>query len=397
MAEDIQTQEPHGEELSDHSATPRGRAFVWGGGILGVLLIILLYTHGFGLFAGKGSPEEAPLLLRRGDTIFVPEGSALREKLTVATAAAVPVSGRLQLPAVVESDPARTATLLPALGGRVQELKVSLGDRVSAGQVLALIESPDLAQAYDDDRKAADTLTLTHKNLERQEGQVKIGALSERDLDQARSDYAQAAAEYTRTQARLKAVGAPSKVRSSVLTVRAPFAGSITALSIATGNMINDPTQPIMTLVHLGTVWVTALAAEKDIPALTVGQDAEVILVADPEHVLKGKVLFISDVVEPDSHRNKVRIAFENPGYKLKPNMYANVTLMSTPRSQVVIPTSALLMNNDRTSVFVATAPWTFQRRAVQPDLQEGTSVAILSGLKSGEQVVVRGGILLND
>jgi membrane fusion protein, heavy metal efflux system len=127
------------------------------------------------------------------------------------------------------------------------------------------------------------------------------------------------------------------------------------------------------------------------------GQDAEVRLAADPGHALRGKVLFVSDVVESDSHRNKVRIAFDNEGYRLKPNMYASVTLMGTQRARVVVPTSALLMNNDRTSVFVATAPWTFQRRTVEPDLQEGTSVAILSGLAAGEQVVTRGGILLND
>jgi membrane fusion protein, heavy metal efflux system len=387
------------EDISDHSATARGRAFLWGGAVLGLLLIVLLYTHGFGLFAGKSPPEEPPLLVHRGDSLFVPESSALRQKLTVEAAAAIPVSGRLQLPAVVESDPAHTAALLPALGGRVQELKVRLGDRVSAGQVLAVIDSPDLAQAYEDDRKAADTFVLTRTNLERQEGQAKIGALSERDLDQARSDHTQAAAEYARTQARLKAIGvsADPKARSHLLAVRAPFDGSVTALSVATGNMINDPTQPILTLVHLGTVWVTALVAEKDIPGVAAGQDAEVRLAADPRHVLRGKVLFVSDVVESDSHRNKVRIAFDNEGYRLKPNMYASVTLMGTQRSRVVVPTSALLMNNDRTSVFVATAPWTFQRRTVEPDLQEGTSVAILSGLAAGEQVVTRGGILLND
>jgi cobalt-zinc-cadmium efflux system membrane fusion protein len=63
----------------------------------------------------------------------------------------------------------------------------------------------------------------------------------------------------------------------------------------------------------------------------------------------------------------------------------------------VVVPTSALLMNNDRTSVFVATAPWTFERRTVVPQLEEGSSVAICSGLTGGEEVVVKGGILLND
>ena len=77
--------------------------------------------------------------------------------------------------------------------------------------------------------------------------------------------------------------------------------------------------------------------------------------------------------------------------------MFATVTLTGTAQSQVVLPASALLMNNDRTSVFVATAPWTFERRTVDPQLEEGSSVAIRSGVAAGEQVVVKGGILLND
>jgi len=109
------------------------------------------------------------------------------------------------------------------------------------------------------------------------------------------------------------------------------------------------------------------------------------------------KVLFVSDVIEADSRRNKIRIAFANSDYALKPNMFASVTLAGPQRSLVVLPSSALLMNNDRTSVFVATAPWTFERRTVDPQLDEGSSVAIRSGVAAGEQVIVKGGILLND
>jgi cobalt-zinc-cadmium efflux system membrane fusion protein len=64
---------------------------------------------------------------------------------------------------------------------------------------------------------------------------------------------------------------------------------------------------------------------------------------------------------------------------------------------RVVLPSSALLMNNDRTSVFVAVAPWTFERRSVEPLLEESSQVTIAAGVKPGEQVVVKGGILLND
>jgi cobalt-zinc-cadmium efflux system membrane fusion protein len=161
--------------------------------------------------------------------------------------------------------------------------------------------------------------------------------------------------------------------------------------------MINDPTQTLMTIADLSTVWVTALVPEKDVSAVHKDQSAEVTLSAYPDQVLRGKVLFVSDVIEPDSRRNKLRIAFANGDYTLKPNMFATVTVMGPDRNEIVVPSSALLMNNDRTSVFVATAPWTFERRTVDPDLGDGATVAIRSGLAPGDQVVVKGGILLND
>ena len=104
-------------------------------------------------------------MVRQGDRIVVPEGSALRKALTVEPAAARPVNARLTLPAVVESDPARTTAVLTPLSGRLVSLKVALGDRVKKGQVLAVIDSPDLGQAYEDDAKAADAFRLADKNL----------------------------------------------------------------------------------------------------------------------------------------------------------------------------------------------------------------------------------------
>ena len=382
-----------------HPLTPRGRNFLLGGLGAGLLLLILLYTRGFGFFAARLPPPATAAIERHGELLTIPEGSPLRSRLVIATATAAPVSGTLVLPGVVEADPARMAPVLPALGGRVLEVKVRPGDRVSAGEVLAVLDSPDLAQAYDDDAKAAASFTLNQRNVERQEAQARIGAVAERDLEQARSDFAQARAEYERTRARLRAVGAdtPADRASRRLRVRAPFAGSVTALSVAVGNMINDPTQPIMTVVHLGTVWVTALAAEKDSLRLAPGTQAAVTLDSDPTHPLLGRVATVSDVVESDSRRIKVRIAFPNEDFRLKPNMFASVVLSAPGRSEVTLPTSALLMNNDRMSVFVATAPWTFRRRTVELDLQEGERVAIRQGVSPGEQIVVRGAILLND
>ena len=278
-------------------------------------------------------------------------------------------------------------------------MKVALGDHVRRGQPLLTIDSPDLAQAYDDNDKAASAAVLAAKNLAYQQAQFKIGAAAQKDLEQARSDNEQAVAEYARTREHLRAMGGPPDARGDarLLTVRAPVAGSVTTLTTAPGATINDDTQPIMSITDLSVVWVTALVAEEDVANVTRNQDAEVTVNAYPGKALHGKVLFVSDVIEPDSRRDKTRIAFQNPDGLLKPNMFATVTLHGPQLQRVVLPSSALLMNNDRTSVFVATAPWTFERRSVEPLLEESSQVTIASGLKAGEQVVVKGGILLND
>jgi membrane fusion protein, heavy metal efflux system len=385
--------------LHDHEPTLRGRAFLWGGIALGLLFLAVVLTKGFGLLGGSAKGAEEPASMQRqGNKIIVPEGSMLRNRLSVMAAAAQSVERKLTLPGIVEADPARTVAIFTPLSGRVIALKVGLGERVSRGQVLAVLDSPDLEQAMDDDEKAADAARLTEKNLKRQEAQNTLGVASDRDLDQARSEHAQAAAEYTRTQARLKSLGVSAADRPArLLPVISPISGTVTSLSVAPGALINDPAQPMLSVADLSTVWVTALVPEKDIAAVSKDQQAEVSLLAYPARLLRGKVLFVSAVVEPDSRRNKIRIAFANQDDALKPNMFATVTLTGSPRTAVVLPSSALLMNNDRTSVFVATAPWTFERRIVDTQLEEGSSVAIHAGVEAGEMVVVKGGILLND
>jgi membrane fusion protein, heavy metal efflux system len=384
-----------------------GRSFLWGGLILGMLLIAALLTDGFGLVNRNArTPGPPPALIHQGEKIVIPDGSALRARLTIQPAADDSGPPKLELPGLVESDPARTANVLTPVSGRVRELKVSPGDHVREGQVLALIDSADLAQAYDEDAKARSSLQLTNTTLTRQEGQFKLGTASNRDLDQARSDQEQAQAEYNRTQAHLQVLqrtagtGPPASDKgghSSLFALRAPFDGSVTALNIAIGNMINDPTQPVMTIADLNTVWVTALVAESDLSMVAQQQAADIRLPAYPGRILHGKVSVVSDIIESDSRRNKLRIVLANADHALKPNMFATITLLGPATSHVTVPASALLMNNDRTTVFVAIAPWTFERRSVEPQLQDGERVTIASGLKAGDPVVVKGGILLND
>jgi cobalt-zinc-cadmium efflux system membrane fusion protein len=152
-----------------------------------------------------------------------------------------------------------------------------------------------------------------------------------------------------------------------------------------------------MTVADLSSIWVTANVPEKDTALVAKGQPVEVVFAAYPDEVFKGEVLFVSDVLDSDTRRTKVRIVFPNPGIRLKPNMFANVTFLTSSQAAATVPTTALVMKDDRDRVFVEVAPWTFVPRSVEINFQQGDAAIIRRGLNAGERAVVKGGVLLND
>ncbi len=291
------------------------------------------------------------------------------------------------------------ANIISPLTGRVIDLKIKLGERVHRGQTLAVLASGDLAQANSDVAKAADAVDLAKKALDRARGVREAGGAAEKDFEAAQSAYTQAAAELDRAKDRQKALnGAGGKAN---LVLAAPQDGVVTALSIAPGAQVGDPTATLMTITNTGQVLVTGNVAEGDAGAVAAGQDAEIKLTAFPGRSLHGRVSSVNALLEPDTRRRKVRITLDNRDGAVLPNMYGTVTLLrATPSGTaptVAVPQSALLMNNDTISVMVEVRPWVFQRRVVQIGDETDTTVQVVSGLAPGERVVVKGGVLLND
>jgi cobalt-zinc-cadmium efflux system membrane fusion protein len=349
-------------------------------------------SHRAGAAAGEGAR-----LVRRGNAIFVPEGSPYRSRIAVAPVQQKSVSRSKLVTGTVEADPTRTVKILAPVAGRVAELDVSLGDAVKKGQRLATIDSGDLAQAVADAEKARATVKLTKSAFERATGLNKAGGLALRELEQAQNDYRQATSELKRAEARLEVIGDSGTVsgqRQIILT--APIDGTITALETAPGDFIDNATESMMTISNLEKVWVTASVQEKDLSFVQKDERVEVTLLAYPGEVFSGRVQVISQLLEADTRRNKVRISFDNPYGIFKLNMFASVRFFAPATQSILVPSSALFIVNDTTSVFVETAPWTFQRKPVVIDSDyEGST--IVRGLEPGQRIVVRGGVLLND
>jgi len=343
--------------------------------------------------------DNAPQLVRQNDRIIIPDNSPLRSQLTVEPVSQKEIKRNLTLPAVVEADPARLVKILPPLAGRITQLNVQLGQRVEQHQPLAVLDSPDLQTAYADYGRGRVQLANSQLNRDRLRSLGARGGIAEKDIQQAETDFLTAEAEYQRAEARLRQIGVDPEATetSRILTMLAPISGSVIDLTVAPGAYWNDPTAPLMTLADLSSVWVTANVPEKDTSRVAQGQSVDVILTAYQGETFKGQVLFVSDVLDADTRRVKVRIAFENPGTRLKPGMFANATFFAPKQVAPTVPASALVLKDDTNQVFVEVAPWTFEARPVEIGFQQDAQVMIRSGLRAGDRVIIKGGVLLND
>jgi len=346
----------------------------------------------------QDAPPPAPFVIDHG-ILRVPEGSPLRTRLVIQPVAVSNTPHQVIVPGQVDANPSRTFNILPPLTGRVQVLKVEVGDTVKKGQLLAVIASGDMAQAYSDYDKARDALDLAKKTLDRTRGVQQTGAAAVKDIEAAQSGVTQADAEYVRAKTRLESFsGKPGAgAGAHQLDITSPVDGVVTALNVGQGGNVDDPTATMMTITDISTVWVTANIAENLIGTIHAGDEAEVRLAAYPGEVLHGKVSSMTSVLAPDTRRLPVHIAFSNANGHLLPNMFADVALDVPQQEQVQVPQSALLMHNDNTTVLVEVSPWAFQRRTVELGYDEGDLVRVTSGLKPGERVVVKGGVLTND
>lgn len=352
----------------------------------------------FGLSSCKRSKAEVPELPsieHHGDRLFIPEGSPVRARLQIGPARIEKISTRLVVPATVESDPARTAKITPPLAGRVVKLFVRFGASVKKGDPLLTIDSPDLVAAQTDYLKARSALAQADRTLGRQKDLQQHGIGAQKELEQAQTDQEVAKGEFERAAVRLKLLGSDPGQLGQPLIVRSPIDGRVVDAAVAPGEFHNDQNAVLMTIADLTMVWVTASVQEKDIRRVKAGEAANAAFAAYPGESFPGHVLFVGDLLDPDTRTIKVRIAFANDDGRLKPGMFATATFTATAQPEVVVDTESLVLIGDKTFVFVETAPWTFLRRSVTTGQTQGKLAVITKGLEQGERVVMQNAVLL--
>lgn len=183
---------------------------------------------------------------------------------------------------------------------------------------------------------------------------------------------------------------------NQLIDIYSPQNGIIAELNIREGMHIT-PTTDIMSIVDLSTVWMIAQVYEDQANWVKVGELADARLSAFPGKIWKGEVEYIYPQLDPTTRTLKVRFRFKNPNNILKPNMYANVSLSVENKPDVLsIPTEALIRTSKGNRVVISLGNGRFDIRSVITGIESGDRVEILSGLKSGEQVVISGQFLID-
>ncbi len=345
----------------------------------------------------SGGPD-ARMVRGEGGSVRIPNGSPLRRSLQIATVEAYPIERRIAVPGVVEIDQAKLVKIVPPVCGRILQLHKRLGDAVDSGDALFTLDSADIAQAYSDAAKAQAALRLAKRNLERQKELADAEISARKELEQAESDYSQAASEAERAKVRLSVLGtALGDGNGRQTTQRSPISGRVIELNAAPGGYWNDTNAPIMAVADLSTVWVAASVQEKDLSAVFVGQTTQIAVDAYDGESVSGMVRYVGEILDPDTRTVKVRIAIDNEAGRLRAGMFAKVIFSGPVHTASMVPATALVQRGFSTRVFVERSSWQFEPRIVHTGTLSGDHVEIASGLEAGERIVIKDGVLLSD
>ena len=312
----------------------------------------------------------------------------------------------VQANGIVDFDQNQATSVVAAFSGPVTRLLVAPGDKVKQGQALAIVDSPDFAEAIGAYRKALIAAKNARRLADMDQDLVKHDGIAQREAAQAQSDAVSAEADRDASLQALKGLNVdPHTIRDIQAgqdvghvqgTIRSPIAGTVAERLITVGQLLQAGSTACFTIANLSRVWVQAQVFGSDLSSLRVGDPAD-IETDDAAKPLAGQLTNISAVVDPDTRAITARISVENAGDALKKQMYVRVQIHSRQeQSGLLVPVSAVLRDDENLPfVYVAQADGTFAQRGVTLGYRSGDNYDITAGLHAGDRVVVDGAIFV--
>lgn len=349
-------------------------------------------------FQGPAEESAKPTAPRLRELRFAP-GSPQLNFVKMETVVALPEPLLDPLSARISYDENVTARVSSPIAGRVTKILVQPGDRVAAGQLLAVLDAPDFAAAVADVAKSAADLQLKQKAFARSSELYQAEVIARKDFENAETDLHQAEAENNRAKLRLRNLDrGVTRSAAGVFELRAPVAGIVSERSINPGSEVRpDLPAPLFVITDPTHLWVLVDLPERNLGVVQVKQEVVVEVDAYPEERFYARVSSIGEVLDPMTRRIQVRCDIANPKRMLKPEMYARVTPLASKQHPLPrISNSALITEGLYSFVFVEKEPGVFERRRVELGLKGRSVSYVKDGLAAGDRVVIGGALLLN-
>lgn len=318
--------------------------------------------------------------------------------IKIAQVASGTLAKEVSVPGKIVTAADRMAQIVSKVEGVVTEARKNLGDTVKKGEVLALIESRDMAEAVADYLAAKRAEELTRTTYEREKTLWEKKITAEQDYLNAKNEHQSAKIQYDLTRQKLRVLGhdagtlrqydsveAADKLRFHEL--RSPLDGRVIARELTLGEFV-DSTHSAFTVADLSVVWVEIAIAPSDLPFLEEGQQA---IVTGNDGKAGGKLVFISPAIDPETRSAKAIIELDNADGQWRPGDFANAAIAtSTQNAGIILPKEAVQSIEGQNVVFVQSVGG-FQKRNIGLGREDSGHVEIVSGLQAGEQVAISG------
>jgi membrane fusion protein, heavy metal efflux system len=320
----------------------------------------------------------------------------------VVTAQPTTLTRTLRLTGAVAYNSFRTTPVITQVSGPISRVVVVPGQKVHEGEPMLYVASPDYSQLRTNYLKAKDAYALAEKAYTRAKDLYEHHAIAEQILEQAESADVQAGGDLASAQAALKVMGiadpdALVKAPPSFeVPVKAPISGEVVEQDVSAGQVIQPGTTQCFMISDTSTVWVLVNVYQKDLPYVKSG-DTVTIQTDSYSDVFHGKISYISASLDPGTRTLQARIETNNPGEKLKKDMYVTATVKAgTIPNAIALPDAAILRDTENQPfVYTAASSNQFGRRSVELGESLNGQTQITSGVKPGDQVIGNGSLFL--
>jgi cobalt-zinc-cadmium efflux system membrane fusion protein len=357
------------------------------------------------LILGSCSKDNEIADVKKKNPNEVTASSEILDQIKFEPAKIIPIKKTLDIPGSIEVKQNLLARIGSPVQGRIIEIKGELGKTVNQGDVLAVINSTELAKQQLAYIKSVQMVELKTKAYERAVLLFDADVVSEAQKLQRKTELSAAKADMEASKDQLTVMGMTVKEIEAIQSetqidattnIVAKIDGKIIKKNVNVGQVV-DPTEDIFTIAMLNEVWGVAQVPERQIGFLKEGDDLRIDVPAYESKFVEGKITYLGDIVDPITRTVTIRTEIDNAHGLLKPDMLITMKVSGKKIEKVGVPINAIVSIDDIPNIFVKTGENKFLMRPVTLGIKNKDAVHIDDGLLEGEEVVIDGAFHLNN